>query len=203
MAKLCRGEIMSWYAFYVKTGKEDTLCRYLSYMLKGCEEVSCKLIIPKRELIEYKSGSKKMVYKPLFPGYILIHTDSIYKIYSNMKVLWHSEIYALIRTEKYFQKIKSEELSPLLKIINKDGIIKMSKIYLENDRVVVIDGALLHYSGIIKKINSRKGRAKISLDFFNCNYNFDIGVKCLDKLPDNELNREIVGIPMLRGSHDI
>jgi len=189
---------MKWYAFFVKSGKEDVLCRYLNYILRGRKEITYRLIVPKRELTEYKSGSKKLVHKPLFPGYIIIHTESIYKIYNIMKVLWHSEIYALIRTDEWFQEIKEDEMLPLLKIINKNGIIKASTIHIKKDRVIVIGGPLIHYTGRIKKINSRKGRAKISLNFLNYKYEFNIGVKCLDKLSDNEFNHEIVSIPMLR-----
>lgn len=198
MAKLCLGGVMSWYAFFVKSGEEDILCRYFDYILRDHEEITYRLIVPKRELIEYKSGSKKLVYKPLFPGYIIIYTEFIYKIYDIMKVLWHSEIYSLIRTDEWFHEIKEDEMLPLLKIINKNGIIKTSTIHIKKDRVLVIDGPLVRYTGRIKKIDPRKGRAKISLNFSNYKYEFNIGVKCLDKLSDNEFNHEIVSIPMSR-----
>jgi len=55
---------MSWYAFFVKTGEEDVLCRYFCCMFRDCKEITYKLIIPKRELAEYKSGSKNLVHKP-------------------------------------------------------------------------------------------------------------------------------------------
>lgn len=189
---------MGWYAFFVKQSKEDVLCRYFNYMLRGRKEITYRLIVPKREVTEYKAGAKMLVHKPLFPGYIIIDTESIYKIYNIMKVLWHSEIHALLRTDEWIQEIKEDEILPLLKIMNKDGIIKESTIHIKKDKVIVIDGPLIHYTGRIKKINARKGRAKISLNFLNNKYELNIGVKCLDKLSDHEFNHDIVSIPMLR-----
>ena len=66
---------MKWYAFFVKTGKEDTVCKYLNQILSY--HTNFNLLVPKRGLIEYNSGIKTLVYKPLFPGYILIHTESM------------------------------------------------------------------------------------------------------------------------------
>ncbi len=183
---------MSWYAFHVRTGNENKLCRYFDYIFKDFQEIEYKLMIPRRELLEYKAGTKKIVYKMLFSGYILIDTESISKIYNIMKNFWHPEIYALIRTQDYFQKITAEEILPILEIINEDGIIKMSKIHVLKNRITVIDGALLNYTGRINKINPRKGRARISMDFLNCKYDFDIGVKCVEKLSDIDLKKEMV-----------
>jgi len=57
--------------------------------------------VPKRELIEYNSGIKTLVYKPLFPGYILIHTESMLSIYNLIRIgWWHSDLFTLLRIER-------------------------------------------------------------------------------------------------------
>jgi len=68
---------MKWYAFFVKAGKEDIVCKYLNQIFGYHTNINFSLLVPKRELIKYKSGIKTLVYKPLFPGYILILTESI------------------------------------------------------------------------------------------------------------------------------
>jgi len=184
---------MKWYAFFVKTGEEDTICRYLNQILSYYTEIDYNILVPKRELIEYKLGKKTLVQKILFPGYVLVYTESILSIYNVILIVgWHSDLFALLRIEENFQEIRSEEIVPIINLVSNEGIINISTIFLEKDKVIITDGPLAHYKGTIKKINPRKGRAKISLKFLNQNCYFDISVKCLEKVNEEDIKNKIL-----------
>jgi len=183
---------MSWYTFFVETGKEEIVCDYLNYILGNYSDIKYDMLIPKRELIEYKSGLKKIVYRTLFPGYIFVCTESIVSIYNAIRNQWHSDLYALLRTKDYFQEIRSEEIKPIINMIDNEGIISISTIFLEKDKVIITDGPLINYSGTIKKVNPRKERAKISLNFLTCDGKVDIGVRLLKKINKNDIKKIII-----------
>jgi len=75
--------------------------------------------------------------------------------------------------------------------VNKTGIIDTSIIFLEKDKVVITEGALIHHKGTIKKINKRKGRAKISLIFLGRKIEVDICIKCLEKISEQDIKNTI------------
>jgi len=174
---------MSWYAIFVKTGKEDELCLYIKQIFEK-SKVQFQLLVPKRELVEYYEGVKRLVKRTMFPGYILLNTDSIEQMYTFLSGRWHSNIYALLKSGGFFQEIPTAEIVPIINLINKDGTITSSSLFLVNDKVIIKEGPLLNYTGLIRKINARKGRAKIILNFLGRECKIDIAIKCLSKIKE-------------------
>lgn len=181
---------MKWYAFYVRAGKEDIVCSYLINILNNHEDFNFKLFVPKRKLIEYRLQERISILKPLFPGYILLYTNSVLKIYNAIQARgWHSDLLFFLKTENGFQEIRLEEIHPIINLVNKEGIIDTSTIFLEQDKVIIKEGPLINYQGRIKKINKRKGRAKISLTFLNRVIDIDICITCLEKINEQDIKK--------------
>lgn len=174
---------MSWYAIFVKTGKEDELCLYIKQIFEK-NKIQLQLLVPKRELVEYYEGVKRLVKRTLFPGYILLETDSIEQMYTFLSSRWHSNIYALLKSGGLFQEIPATEIMPIINLMNKDGTITSSSLFLKNDKVIIKEGPLLNYTGLIRKINARKGRAKIILNFLGRECKIDISIKCLSVMKE-------------------
>ncbi len=82
-------------------------------------------------------------------------------------------------TGETFTKIDEEEIIPLLKLLSKDDIIDFSKVYIENSKVLVKSGPLKGMEGIIRKIDKRKNRAKILLNFMGREKTIDVGIEVL------------------------
>lgn len=183
---------MGWYALFVKMGKEDDMCEYLDCLLRIHQKIDYKLIVPKRKVVEYKSGKKKLVNRTLFPGYIIVCTEDIYIIFNIIKTNRHTNIYALLRTEDYFQEISPIDIEPIVGLVNQEGIIDISSIFLEKDKVLITEGPLINYMGIVKKANPRKGRIKILLNFLNRNIEMDVGIKCLSKIDEKDIKNTII-----------
>lgn len=182
---------MNWYAIFVKSGKEEDVLLYLNRILGEQYRERYQVFIPKRKLIEYRAGEKKVVYHKLFPGYILIGTDIINEIYFAVVKDKFSAIYCFLKQETYFQEIWWYEIEPLFRLIDDNGVIETSNIVVESDQILIVDGPLSNYTGQIKKINTRKGRAKIQIDFLQNKCIVDVSVNCIKKLYDNEVKRSI------------
>lgn len=183
---------MRWYTFFVTSGKEDIVCDYLECILAEHQFITYRLMVPKRELVEYKSGTVFKNVRTLFPGYILIGTASILKIYQLLKSVWHSDMYILLHSEEGFQEVRSGEINHIIQLVDSRGIIKTSDVFLESERVLIKEGPLCNYSGTITKVNRRKHRAKIAIEFMNRNYEVDIAVNCLTKINQEDIKNTIV-----------
>jgi len=172
---------MSWYALFVKTGYEDDVCHYIDkvkeYLL---EDVKYNLLVPKRKVYERKQGVRNEVIKKMFPGYVLIETDNIMQFYSRAKGSPH--IINFLRENDYFHEIRLDEIRQILHMIDHKGLIDVSLAYVVNDKISISDGPLLGQEGIIKKIDKRKGRAKVEFIINNNSLLIDLGIDIIQKL---------------------
>lgn len=167
------------YVFFVHTGQEDIASTYLNDLLSYYDDVEYQLLVPKRKLVEYHSGVLKVVYKNMFPGYIFIYTGNIVRIHAILRLNWHSSVLRLLKADDCFQKVEKRELLPILNLINRDGVIESSTVFVENEKVYVFDGPLLNYTGVITGINPRRNRVRVMLDFLDQKTEVDI---CADYL---------------------
>lgn len=169
---------MEWYTLFVKTGDEDIVQQYLSYRFDKSE---CHAVIPKSKLTEKRKGKYYEVTKPLFPGYILINATMNNNLYYVIKQI--PKVYRILhQSEEYYTRIDDEEMKPILKLIDENSVIDYSKIFIENSRVYVNAGPLKGLEGLIRKVDKRKGRARISLDFLGSPREIDLGVHILSRV---------------------
>lgn len=168
---------MDWYALFVETSKEDYVHQHLCL---NFDKSVLNSIVPKRRLTERKAGKVHHVLKNLFPGYVLLNTQMNNNIYS--KVTSVPRVIKILSSGSCYTRIEEKEIIPILKLVGDEGILDYSKIYLENSRVIVKSGPLKGMEGIINKLDSRKNRAKIVVDFLNTSRLIDVGIEILDRI---------------------
>jgi transcriptional antiterminator NusG len=195
---------MGWYALYVETGSEDIVQKYLKLLFCQKDLYSC---VPKRLVPEKRSGKFYSVVKTLFPGYLLIHTKMTPSLYYELKKI--PRCYRVLRNssfeldkiyrrpqrriglpfgeegstdahyDDFFSEIDEEEIRQILNLINDECIIGYSNVIVENSKVYVRSGPLYGMEGIINKIDKRKRRAQIALDFFGGERLIEVGIEVL------------------------
>lgn len=167
--------MMGWYVINVETGFEDEVCYIVNHIKPYLlEHIEYNLLVPKRILYERKRGIRNKVVRKLFPGYILVETNRIEQFYFRINRLPH--IIKFLRNNDYFLEVENDEIKHIFNLINKEGLIDISQGFMINDKVKIIDGPLLNYEGIIKKIDKRKGRAKVEFTIHNNPLLIDLGI---------------------------
>ncbi|MGE7726577.1 antiterminator LoaP [Bacillus cereus] len=173
---------MNWYALFVENGKEEIVQHFLNLYF---DESSFKSIVPKRKIPEKKAGVIKHVFKKMFPGYVLIYTRMDYQVFNIIKKIprcynvVNSGCYHSKDAGTYFSQIEKCEMDLILKLTNDTGIIDYSKVYVENTKVNVKSGPLKGMEGIIKKVDKRKNRAKLLINFMGLEKTVDVGIEII------------------------
>lgn len=163
----------SWYALFTVTGEEEKVKERLQFRFKD----RFQTLIPRRRLRERKNGVWTETMKVLFPGYVLIHGPVKEEDPASFKDI--PGLLKLIRTGKDLAQIDPGEMDILLKLAGNNGTIGFSKVLVENGRVIVTDGPLTALEGIIASIDTRKGRAKVVLNFMGNSKTVDLGIDLL------------------------
>ncbi|UFJ41780.1 antiterminator LoaP [Brevibacillus humidisoli] len=174
---------MDWYALFVQTGKEETVQKLLRLHF---DEPSLYSIVPKRRLPERKAGRVHHVARKMFPGYVLIKTNMnpavFYKIRKLPKVYYvvHNQAYSHT-SETYYRKIDEQEMATILQLLGDGEIVDYSRVYLEKSQVIITSGPLQGLEGIINKVDKRKNRANILVNFMGKEKHIDVGIEILSK----------------------
>lgn len=172
---------MSWYVIFVETGYEDEFCLYTNKMKsQRYRELQYNLLVPKRKIFERKQGIRREVIKTMFPGYVLLETESILEFYFQAKSSPH--VIRFLRDSSLFLEVKKEEIRQILMMVDSRGLIEISKAFVENDRVRITEGPLMGMEGIILKIDKRKGRAKVRFHLNDNSLLIDLGIEIMKKL---------------------
>ncbi|WP_010492583.1 antiterminator LoaP [Paenibacillus elgii] len=188
---------MDWYALFVETGKEDFVRTRIRHVF---DESELNAIVPKRKLQERKQGRAYEVCKTMFPGYVLIKTRMNVNSYYELKQI--PKCYRLLnkynrmdtreslqesgmdaeQESNLFFKIEEQEMALITQLMDSNATIGYSTVYVKNSKVIVCDGPLKGKEAIIEKIDRRKNRARISLEFMQKRVCFDVGIHVLDML---------------------
>lgn len=164
----------AWYAVFVKTGEENKVKERLDYRFSGDPAV----MIPKKIIKERKNGRWFRRVRNLFPGYIFIHGELNA---SNYKMLWKVPgVYKLLCTDREPVQIPPNEIEVFSHLFDNEDTIQESEIYMEGDKVTVISGPLTALQGKILKVDRRKGRARVLLQFLGEERVIDLGVNIIE-----------------------
>lgn len=164
----------NWYVLFVMTGQEDNVRKRLEYNF-GSEMI--KPLLPRRILIERKGGKIYERVRTLFPGYVFIHTYVIDDVYFDIKRV--PGVIKLLMDDTYPISVAPHEMQPLLALTKACEIIGLSTCSLTNGRIIVLDGPLKGYEGIIVSVDKRKGRAKIRMSMMGYERLVDLGLNII------------------------
>lgn len=171
------GTEKNWYAIFVVGGQEEKVKKNLEKTFEN----EMEFFVPKRELKERKEGKYHKVKRKLFPGYVLVRGNISVEHYYKMKQI--NGIIRLLKDEKEPTKIPEKELKILnLLMNNSKEEIGISSILKENDKIEVIDGPLFGLEGMILKVNARKGRAKVKINFLGEEKTVELGIEVVNKI---------------------
>ncbi|WP_234410583.1 antiterminator LoaP [Caldalkalibacillus mannanilyticus] len=165
-------------------------------MNKFIDQSVIRVMVPKRKIRERREGKLCEVSKIMLPGYVLLNTYMNIDLYYKLKEI--PRCFRLLNINKYnvdydlkdvenqerqvtcFTPIEEKEMALILRLAQYDEEIGFSQVHKENSKVFVRSGPLKGLEGIIKKIDKRKNRAKISLDFMGETQLVDVGIEILD-----------------------
>jgi transcriptional antiterminator NusG len=167
----------NWHALFVYTGREDYIKRQIENRLAYDKFGDLRLIVPKRKLRERKAGIWTDVVKTLFPGYILVNSNENNEWSSRLKDV--NGIVRFLRDGQELAKIERSEIEVINRLIINDDLIGYSTVLAEGSTVKVIEGPLLSMEGYIQSIDTRKGRAKVVLNFLGEQRTVDLGINII------------------------
>jgi transcriptional antiterminator NusG len=167
---------MQWYILKVQSNREDSIREALMrrVSLQGMERFFGDVVVPKEQVTEFKGGKKRVVWRKLYPGYILVN------------MLLNDETWYLVRETGGIGDFTGSagRPSPMLpqdvaKLLRKDEekaaeAPRLKINFKKGDRVKINEGTFENFEGEVDQIDEANGRVTVMLSIFGRSTPVDI-----------------------------
>ena len=149
------GDEISWFALYVQVNHEKEVAKRL-------DQKSIVSFLPLMDCWSRRKDRRKRISVPLFPGYVFMHT--ILDNYTNVHILRTPGALSVIRNSEGPLPIPDHQIDTLKIMLRSAAPVSVHPYLKEGEWVHVVRGPLAGCTGMLLRVNSRKGRLAVSMD---------------------------------------
>lgn len=150
---------MNTYVLFCQTLKVEKIAKILN------QKNGIKAIIPRMET--YIRKTDEIVLKVMFPGYLFVQSNLEQEEFSILLKSLYEEKDGIIKELKKenVSALTHDEIELLNKLLNKNGILKMSYGYKMSGRTIVIKGPLEKFQDNIIDSDKRDMHVTLNINF--------------------------------------
>jgi transcription termination/antitermination protein NusG len=165
-----------WYILKVQSNREDSIRETLlrRIQMQGLDGFFGEVIVPKEQVTEFKGGKKRVVWRKLYPGYILVN------------MILNDDTWYLVRETGGIGDFTGSAGRPtpmlpqdVAKLLNKaevkaDEAPRLKIAFKKGDRVKINEGTFENFEGEVEQIDEANGRVTVMLSIFGRSTPVDI-----------------------------
>ncbi|MEG0793849.1 MAG: transcription termination/antitermination protein NusG [Lachnospiraceae bacterium] len=150
-----------WYVVHTYSGYENKVKADIEKTIENrhLEDQILEVRVPLQDVVEVKNGTRKVVQKKLFPGYVIIHmfmNDETWYVVRNTR-----GVTGFVGPGSKPVPLTDEEMIPL-GIQREDVVVA----FAEGDTITVIAGAWVGTVGAVHAVNPQKQSVTINVELF-------------------------------------
>jgi transcriptional antiterminator NusG len=190
-----------WYMIHTYSSYEKKVKADLEKRIETLEltDKVFRIVVPEEEIKEVKNGKEKIVFRKLFPGYVMIEMEAVRE--ETNDGIWYSvdsDAWYVIRNTNGVTgfvgigsdpiPMEDEEVSTILRFLGEEGEEKpepKEEVILDfeiGDMVELLEGGFVGSVGEVNSIDLEHGKVKIMIDMFGRMTPVEIGVNEVKKV---------------------
>ena len=190
-----------WYMIHTYSSYEKKVKADLEKRIQTLEltDKVFRIVVPEEEIKEIKNGKEKIVFRKLFPGYVMIEMEAVRE--ETNDGIWYSvdsDAWYVIRNTNGVTgfvgigsdpiPMEDEEVSTILRFLGEEGEEKpgpKEEIIVDfeiGDMVELLEGGFVGSVGEVNNIDLEHGKVKIMIDMFGRMTPVEIGVDEVKKV---------------------
>ncbi|MGB6127468.1 MAG: transcription termination/antitermination protein NusG [Psychrilyobacter sp.] len=190
-----------WYMIHTYSSYEKKVKADLEKRIQTLEltDKVFRIVVPEEEIKEIKNGKEKIVFRKLFPGYVMIEMEAVRE--ETNDGIWYSvdsDAWYVIRNTNGVTgfvgigsdpiPMEDEEVITILRFLGEEGEEKpepKEEIMLDfvvGDMVELLEGGFVGSVGEVNNIDLEHGKVKIMIDMFGRMTPVEIGVNEVKKV---------------------
>ena len=150
-----------WYVIHTYSGYENKVKADLEKIVENREmqEYIQEIVVPLEEVIEEKNGKRKVSFRKIFPGYVII------------KMIMNDQSWYVVRNARGVTGFVGPTARPVP--LTDDEVIQMRLEGMETvidfdpgDNIRVIEGPFENFVGIVNEVYKDKRKVKVHISIF-------------------------------------
>ena len=150
-----------WYVVHTYSSYENKVKANLEKIVenRGMQEYIVDVVVPMEEVIEDKGGKRKVSFKKIFPGYVLV------------KMIMSDESWYVVRNTRGVTGFVGPSAKPVplsedeVKSMRLEGVETFVDFNI-GDNVRVIEGPLENFVGTVEEVQSDRRKARVLISMF-------------------------------------
>lgn len=172
---------MQYYIIQVATGREQAFIDNLKKLEPDLAQ-SYNFIYLTRELNIRRKGVWHKELQPVFPSYIILQTTQTVDAKTIQILKGMPDFYHFLKSNTQITPLAGTDLEIIQHFLGLGPRIGPSLVrFDQDDRIVVIEGPLKGIEGSIIKVDRRKQRAKIRVDFAGSAHTMDLSFEDIER----------------------
>jgi len=184
-----------WYMIHTYSSYEKKVKADLEKRIQTLEltDKVFRIVVPEEEIKEVKNGKEKIVFRKLFPGYVMLEMEAVRE--ETNDGIWYSvdsDAWYVIRNTNGVTgfvgigsdpiPMENEEVTTILRFLGEEGEEKLKlkeEIIIDfkiGDMVELLEGGFAGSVGEVNNIDLEHGKVKIMIDMFGRMTPVEIGV---------------------------
>jgi transcriptional antiterminator NusG len=154
-----------WYAIHTYAGYEEKVAEAIKQRIETLEMADkiFDVIVPKEKQIDIKNGTRRVVEKRIFQGYVLVQMsmgDDAWVMVRNTP-----NVTGFVGSGNTPTPVSEDEMDKIKKRMGvKDPTHKLN--FAVGEVVNIIDGPFKGFDGAISEIDDQKGKIKVLVNMF-------------------------------------
>jgi len=156
-----------WYVVHTYSGFENKVAAAIEQRAKifGLQDQISRVVVPTEEVVEIRKGQKRITPQKFFPGYVLVEMemtdDSWHLVKSTPKVT------GFVGSGPRPAPLPTEEMDEIIRQMEVGAEKpKPKSVFQKGDKVRVVEGPFVNFSGTIEDLNPERGKLKVMVTIF-------------------------------------
>ena len=174
-------DLMNYYIIQVATGREQNFIDSLQNLAPELAQAH-NFIYLTRELYIRRQGKTLRELQPVFPSYIIMQTTGAVETKTLQALKSLPDFYHFLKSNTEITPLAGNDLAVIEHFLGLGPRIGPSLVrFDENERIVVIEGPLKGIEGSIIKVDRRKQRARIQVEFAGGVHTMDLSFDGIER----------------------
>ncbi len=156
-----------WYVVHAQSGFEQEVKESIKIKARAqeCEPQLGRVIAPVEEVSVIKGGKKRVIKRPVYPGYVLVEMeldDEMQRLITKIP-----RVTGFVGAGRNPVPVEGRDLEVLLEAVDgKKPSLKPKLDFKRGDAIRIIEGPFENFQGTVEDVYSDKGKIKAMISIF-------------------------------------
>jgi len=156
-----------WFVVHTYSGFENKVAAGIEQRAKifGLQDQITRVVVPTEEVVEVRKGQKRITPQKFFPGYVLVEmelTDETWHLVRSTP-----KVTGFVGSGAMPVPLPRDEVEEILRQMEVGAEKpKPKSVFQRGDKVRVIEGPFVNFTGAIDDLNPERGKLKVMVAIF-------------------------------------